>query len=283
MTKIAAVRRRLVGFLNQSIAPRLGFKIVRSWPKQVRYQRTGRSKGADHFRIQMGGRSAEVEVRSGTSDWMTFDQIFVDEDFDLRSLKVHPELKSYYDRLVRSSKTPLIVDLGANTGYSSLYFSMVWPKARIVAVEPDPDNYKLLEKNTRQMDSIVPIRAGISSQEGTLSILDPSADKNAIRTKIAEPNAEGVPAITMQRILSEAGDGAAAFIAKIDIEGAEGELFSANYEWMDEFPMVIIELHDWLYPGEGTSRNFLKAVAGMNRDFIYLDENVFSVRNPIRA
>jgi hypothetical protein len=129
----------------------------------------------------------------------------------------------------------------------------------------------------------VPIRAGISSQEGTLSILVPSADKNAIRTKIAEPNAEGVPAITMQRILSEAGDGAAAFIAKIDIEGAEGELFSANYEWMDEFPMVIIELHDWLYPGEGTSRNFLKAVAGMNRDFIYLDENVFSVRNPIRA
>jgi len=272
-----------VGFLNQSIAPRFGFKIVRSWPKQVRYKRIGRSKGADRFQVQMAGRSAEIEVRTGTSDWMTFDQIFIDEDFDLRSLKVHAELKSYYDRLARSSKTPLIVDLGANTGYSSVYFSMVWPEARIVAIEPDPDNYKLLEKNSRQMDSIVPVWAGISSREGTLSIIDPSADKNAIRTTIAEGGADGVPAITMQRILNEAGADTAPFIAKIDIEGAEGELFSANYGWMDEFPLVIIELHDWLYPGEGTSRNFLKAVAGMNRDFIYLDENVFSVRNPVQA
>lgn len=214
---------------------------------------------------------------------MTFDQIFVDEDFDLRSLKIYAELKSHYDRLVRSSKTPIIVDLGANTGYSSIYFSLLWPDARIVAVEPDPDNYKLLEKNAGQIDSIAPVWAGIASKEGTLSILDPAADKNAIRTKIADARGKGVPAITMRQILDETGDDAAPFIAKIDIEGAEGELFSANFDWMDEFPLVIIELHDWLYPGEGTSRNFLKAVSGMDRDFIYLDENVFSVRNPVQA
>jgi 16S rRNA C1402 N4-methylase RsmH len=41
----------------------------------------------------------------------------------------------------------LIVDCGANVGYSSAFFLTQFPKAHVIAIEPDPDNFSLLEKN----------------------------------------------------------------------------------------------------------------------------------------
>lgn len=69
------------------------------------------------------------------------------------------------------------------------------------------------------------------------------------------------------------------YIAKIDIEGGEEALFSCDTEWVDRFPLLIIELHDWLLPRSGSSRNFLSCVARRDRDFVYLGENVFPIRN----
>ena len=69
------------------------------------------------------------------------------------------------------------------------------------------------------------------------------------------------------------------FIAKIDIEGGEADLFSQTVEWADAFALLIVELHDWLLPKEGTSHSFLAYVGSRNRDFIHIGENVFSIRN----
>jgi hypothetical protein len=67
------------------------------------------------------------------------------------------------------------------------------------------------------------------------------------------------------------------FMIKVDIEGYESVLFEENVDWIDAFPLMTIELHDWALPGQGTSKNFLKAIAGRDRDFVYLGENVFSI------
>ncbi len=72
------------------------------------------------------------------------------------------------------------------------------------------------------------------------------------------------------------------FIAKIDIEGFEENLFSADTEWVSRFPIIIIELHDFYFAKQGKSAPFLKTVAPLNRDFIYVDENVFSIDNEFR-
>ena len=54
---------------------------------------------------------------------------------------------------------------------------------------------------------------------------------------------------------------------KIDIESFEDDLFARNTEWFDAFPVVVIELHDWLLPGKLTSQNFLKLASQRDRDF----------------
>ena len=74
---------------------------------------------------------------------------------------------------------------------------------------------------------------------------------------------------------------AAPFICKIDIEGGEANLFRCNYAWLERFPLVIIELHDWLLPGEGNSRNFLKAALEFDFDFVYRGENLFCFNNAL--
>lgn len=70
-------------------------------------------------------------------------------------------------------------------------------------------------------------------------------------------------------------------MVKIDIEGGESDLFSANTEWVAKTPLIIIELHDWLLTGTANSRTFLQCIAGHNRDFVHIGENVFSIDNDL--
>ncbi len=69
------------------------------------------------------------------------------------------------------------------------------------------------------------------------------------------------------------------FIIKIDIEGYEEELFSDATDWIDRFPILIMEPHDWMYPKRQKSRNFIREISGRNRDFIIIGENILSIAN----
>lgn len=67
-----------------------------------------------------------------SSDMHVFDQIFLFEEYScLKELK----------------EPLLVVDLGANVGFSAAYFLIAFPKARIVAVEPDKANVALCRAN----------------------------------------------------------------------------------------------------------------------------------------
>jgi len=65
----------------------------------------------------------------------------------------------------------LIVDCGANVGYSTVYFLTRYPRAKVIAVDPDPDNYALLEANVAPYGARCrPIRSAVWS-----SILKPES------------------------------------------------------------------------------------------------------------
>lgn len=279
-----AVRRKTASFLNGYLMPRLGVRLERVHPKRFRYQQAGSQDGYTHLQLTLPEERLEADVylREGTSDWFTFKQIFLDEDYDLRPLSRHAELKALYASIAARG-TPLIVDLGANIGMSALYFSLIFPKARIVAIEPDEGNSSLLSRNLASRPNFEAIQAGISSRPTRLSLTNRAAGENAFRTRPADGSetAGVVQGITVPEIIEEHGGpgGSEPFILKIDVEGAEAELFSSNVEWIDRFPLIIIELHDWLYPGQGTSSNFLKSISQLDRDFVHIGENVFSIHN----
>jgi FkbM family methyltransferase len=40
----------------------------------------------------------------------------------------------------------MILDAGANCGFASIQIALLFPKAKVVALEPSPDNFKALKR-----------------------------------------------------------------------------------------------------------------------------------------
>ncbi|MDP2922507.1 MAG: FkbM family methyltransferase [Candidatus Omnitrophota bacterium] len=61
----------------------------------------------------------------------------------------------------------VIFDIGANIGIISIYYSLMYPRAKIYSFEPLPENYELLKMNAAlNSNKIVPIQKGLGSKEG---------------------------------------------------------------------------------------------------------------------
>jgi hypothetical protein len=73
-----------------------------------------------------------LRARPKTTDRAIFWQIFGDREY-----RCLDELKN----------ARLIIDCGANVGYSSAYFLTHFPSSHVIAVEPDLENFNLLRTN----------------------------------------------------------------------------------------------------------------------------------------
>ncbi len=228
-----------------------------------------RRNGANVVRVvaRDGAVDAPVFLRPDSSDLPNFEQIFLGGDYNVDRLPHGRQIRDLY----RSMQEPLILDLGANIGLASLYFRKSWPRAKIVAIEPDADNFRMLCRNAPEAR---PIQAAIASERGRVTIVNPESASWGYQTQLAPDGA--IEAITVADIL-EQYPGCEPFICKIDIEGAEDELFSKNTDWLAAFPIVVVELHDWMAPGRAGARNFLRLVSALDRDFVVSGENAWSI------
>ena len=85
----------------------------------------------------------------------------------------------------------------------------------------------------------------------------------------------GVPAVTVQSVLDSVDlIKYRPLLVKIDIEGAEADLFSKNIEWVDAFPLLMIEPHDFLFVDQGTSASLQEAVLGKGKNLVINGENL---------
>jgi FkbM family methyltransferase len=217
-----------------------------------------------------------LRVRPG-SDRDVVAQVFHSESYGTDGLVRGPDVRNRYERLVREARCPLIVDCGANIGASAAYFSICYPAARIVAIEPSAENLALAQKNCRSAN-VDFVAAAVASRAGRGELIDPGWGSWSLRVR--ETDDGRIPMVTIPGILSsDSCRTCEPFIAKIDIEGFEDDVFADNLEWIDQFPIIMVELHDWLFPGEARSRTFLEAVGGRDRDFLVSGETVFSIAN----
>jgi FkbM family methyltransferase len=227
---------------------------------------------------EANGTQREFFHRGTEADTGVIQQIFVNQDYSLERLHRGNELREFYEKSVRDGRSPLILDAGANIGASVVYWATTFPQAHITAWEPEGGNFELLKKNSDGLN--VDLRfSAIGAMAGSAGLVDPGTGEWGFRA-VAGAVGKRVPVEAAGSAVAEKLDaGYVPFIAKIDIEGGEADLFSRDTEWVDHFPVLIVELHDWLLPGTGNSRSFLRCVADRNRDFVFIGENVFSIRN----
>src|SRR5438105_3616144 len=67
---------------------------------------------------------------------------------------------------------PFIIDCGAHIGVSVLYFKALYPGARIVAFEPNPVTFHLLQTNVdrNHLWGVTAINAAVATHDGSIGL-----------------------------------------------------------------------------------------------------------------
>ena len=152
----------------------------------------------------------------------------------------------YYMNL--KSATPRIIDAGAHVGLASLYFKQQWPDAKIVAVEPLPQNAEALRQNIwqNQFKNIEVIEAALSTKEGEQALYFDQSENEWLSVASFQPGAWDqsqtseevkVKTLLLDSLLKQPVD-----LLKLDIEGAEIDVLS-QAKLLHHIKNIIIELH----------------------------------------
>jgi FkbM family methyltransferase len=230
--------------------------------------RSTRDRSTLIVRLTPSGR--RVTLRANTSDVACLEKVFVEEEYRLPR-----EANPAFDTSPR-----LVVDAGANIGMATLYFAQTFPDARIVAIEPEPSNFAALRVNCEGLPNVSLKHAALWPVRAALQLADSRAENWMFSVRPASDAGDVVPAITIPEILAESGADRIDLL-KLDIEGAERELFSdACEEWLPRVRMIVIELHDRF--GSGCAENFYSHL--VRREFIQeiRGENIFVLLGPRR-
>jgi FkbM family methyltransferase len=225
-----------------------------------------RISGATRYcEVALPGYKHPFRLRVPSSDVYTYEQIFDNLEYDF-SVEKPPQV---------------IIDAGANIGLASIYFANKYPGARILAIEPERSNFELLKENVRPYPQVTPIHAALWNKNEEINLTDPGLGNWGFITedrKVSEAHASKsvhtVMALTVDDLLHDYGleriD-----ILKIDIEGAEKEVFSNSSSWLAKVDAIIIELHERTKPG--CTRSFYCGSNGFTREW-QQGENVYLSR-----
>jgi len=181
--------------------------------------------------------SGKIELRETGSDFATFQEIVVDE--------------VYRDAASKVTGFQTVIDLGANIGLASLYFSHFSRSCRILSIEPNPGSYEILLRNMRTLSRCGRCRTLRAAAWGTHVRLspDPHVSLNRFSAYRLHESTQDlrremtVQGFTMPEILDYSRFDTVDLL-KIDIEGAETELFRGrDLDWLSRVGSIAIEFH----------------------------------------
>ena len=229
--------------------------------------------------VSAGGTRQLFFRASSQADKAVIQQIFDAQHYNLSGFPLSMNLKNYANRVSANGASLLVVDAGANIGASAVYLTQLDSRIHVCAVEPEPENFSVLRENCAGLP-ITPIEAALASEAGKLWLTDPGVGEWGFRVENPPENSKSRPLrwLTFGKFDTTLY---MPLICKIDIEGGESELFRANEGWVDQFPLIIIELHDWLLPGTSNSKTFLSVISKRNFDIVCRGENMFCFNNAL--
>jgi FkbM family methyltransferase len=169
-----------------------------------------------------------------------------------------------YDCLNDRAAVDLIIDCGANAGYASAYFLSRFPRCTVIAVEPHPANFTLLRHNLAPYGQRArAVEAGVWDRDCPLVITQtPYRDGREWSRQVTEcrpGESSSLRGVTIPALLADSGHERIS-ILKMDIEGAEGVVFSSCTDWLRCVDCILIELHDDSHFGT-CSDIFFRAIA----------------------
>ncbi|MBA2520799.1 MAG: FkbM family methyltransferase [Chloroflexia bacterium] len=153
-------------------------------------------------------------------------------------------------RFESATNSPRILDCGSHIGLSVLYFKLLYPNAKVIAFEPNPDVFPILQANILDngLTDVELIHAAVTDQDGTVPfIVNRDGVRNWTWGGSVVPHAwhdparnriERVPAV---RLAPYIGDGVD--LLKLDIEGLETAVLTDAGAALSRVEEIILEFH----------------------------------------
>jgi len=144
-------------------------------------------------------------------------------------------------RFETDTKAPLIIGGGSNIGVSILYVKRLYPAARIIGFEPDPDIFRILQENVsvNRLDGVELINAGLGSETRVAHFV---ADHSAGGRVADEAGSIDVRIVPLSESITDTVD-----FLKLNIEGEElpvlRELESSGKLGLVQ--QLVLEYHGW--------------------------------------
>ena len=215
--------------------------------------------GLRNIRCPAGCCQMNVFIRPKATDFTIMQNVFGAEyHFLLDKATFHPKT---------------ILDAGSNVGMSSLLFALFYPKATVVAVEPQADNFDILQLNARRFGNIYVEKKGLWSKDTFLDVSAPdhndefhsgtlhlsaSERQDAFTVREVSASESNVQAVSVESLLAQ--HHLQYFeMMKVDVEGAEKTLFDHHpygtkgdpqgRDWLKGVKLLMAETHDRFVPG----------------------------------
>jgi FkbM family methyltransferase len=144
-------------------------------------------------------------------------------------------------KFVSKNNPPHIIDCGSNIGLSVLYFKYLYPNAKIIAFEPDPEIFNILESNLRAFGY-----QGITLHQKAVWNCDnvmPFFSEGSVGGRLSNQIDDGQKLIKVSTVrLKDYLEDHIDFL-KIDIEGAEIEVIEDCAELLRNVEHLFVEYH----------------------------------------
>lgn len=168
-----------------------------------------------------------VYYRPGTSDEAIIQTVLVERK-EYTFVKMSPKV---------------VYDIGGNIGVLAVVLATIYPTAEVHSFEPVKSNFDIMELNTASYPNIKIHKYGLGGDTGSRRIW-PSDDPNnhgGFSTTIKNPKATS-ELIQIRDVASAFQEYGAPEVIKIDVEGAEAEIFEAMPN-LDRVKWISGELH----------------------------------------
>lgn len=222
-------------------------------------------------RAWLRGRRRRIEIDPLDSDLFVAAQIFGHKEYALDD-RVTCRLNDHSAALRKAGHVPVIIDGGANVGYSALFFAESYPEALVIALEPDQSTVASLKRNVADEPRVRSIHAALWSHTDGIR-LQSTADGSWGHFVSDGDSGELIPSVTLHGLFAENPEWRP-LIVKLDIEGAEKTVVAASADVFRSTACIMIEPHDFRLPGGACLAPLFKALADRPMDTLINGENL---------
>lgn len=145
-------------------------------------------------------------------------------------------------RFVTNEEEPYIIDGGANIGLSVIYFKRLYPTSKVIAFEPDPDIFKLLQKNcqTFELEGVELLERALWASDDTLGF----RKEGSLGGRLAVNETSNADLQVRTQRLRDLLKSKVTLL-KLDIEGAETNVLEDCGDALRNVENLFVEYHSF--------------------------------------